>query len=101
MLGYRAAADLGKHVGDSITIEDSTYTVTGIFSTGQVFGDTASMLPLTTLQAEERKPGTVTLLFVRIKPGSTSTASAIRSRPICRSWRRCEPSPTSVGSTAT
>ena len=70
MLGYRAAADLGKHVGDSITIEDSTYTVTGIFSTGQVFGDTASMLPLTTLQAEERKPGSVTLLFVRIKPGA-------------------------------
>jgi putative ABC transport system permease protein len=70
MLGYRAAADLGKHVGDTITIEDTTYNVTGIFSTGQVFGDAASMLPLTTLQAEERKPATVTLLFVRIKPGA-------------------------------
>jgi putative ABC transport system permease protein len=70
MLGYRAAADLGVHVGDRITIEDNTYKVTGIFSTGQVFGDAASMLPLTTLQAEERKPGSMTLLFVRIKPGA-------------------------------
>ncbi|MGZ4671880.1 MAG: ABC transporter permease [Ilumatobacteraceae bacterium] len=70
MLGYRAASDLGKHVGDSITIEDNKYKITGIYSTGQVFGDAASMLPLTTLQAEERKPGNVTLLFVRIKPGA-------------------------------
>lgn len=69
MLGYRAAADLNKKVGDKIQIEDYAYTVTGIFSTGQVFGDSASMLSLTTLQAEERKPGSVTLLFVRVKPG--------------------------------
>ena len=70
MLGYRAAADLGKHVGDSITIEEHTYKVVGIFSTGQIFGDKASMLPLTTLQAEERTPSNLTLLFVRIKSGT-------------------------------
>lgn len=70
MIGYRAASDLGLHPGDTIKIEDNVYNITGIFSTGQVFGDSASMLPLTTLQAEERKPGSVTLLFVRIKPGS-------------------------------
>ena len=70
MLGYAAAADLGVHVGGTIDIDGDLYTVTGIFSTGQVFGDSASMLPLTTLQAEERKPGSMTLLFVRTRPGA-------------------------------
>jgi putative ABC transport system permease protein len=69
MLGYRIAADLHIPVGGTIDIGGDVYTVTGIFSTGQVFGDSASMLPLTTLQAEERKPGSMTLLFVRTKPG--------------------------------
>ena len=69
MLGYRAARDLKKNVGDSITIDPDTYTVVGIFSTGQVFGDSASMLPLRQLQSVERKPGIVSLAFVRVKPG--------------------------------
>ncbi len=69
MLGYRAAADLGKNVGDDFAIGDTTYRVVGIFSTGQVFGDSAAMLPLSTLQAEERKAGSMTLIFVRTKPG--------------------------------
>lgn len=70
MLGYRAARDLGKEVGDSFAIESDTYTVVGIFSTGQVFGDSASMIPLRRLQAGERKPGVVSLAFVRVKPGT-------------------------------
>lgn len=69
MLGYRAAADLGKKVGDDFAIGDTTYRVVGIFSTGQVFGDSAAMLPLSTLQAEERKAGSMTLIFVRTKAG--------------------------------
>jgi putative ABC transport system permease protein len=44
--------------------------VVGIFATGQEFGDSASMLPLTTLQANERKPGDVTIAFVRVVPGT-------------------------------
>jgi putative ABC transport system permease protein len=70
MLGWRAAEDLNKHVGDRFYLDGVTYTVTGIYSIGQVFGDSGSMLPLTTLQAHERKPGTVTLAFVRVKPGT-------------------------------
>jgi putative ABC transport system permease protein len=70
MLGYRAARDLNKSVGDTVTIERNTFRVVGIFSTGQVFGDSASMLPLQTLQGLERKPGNVTLIFVKVKPGT-------------------------------
>jgi putative ABC transport system permease protein len=69
MLGYRAARDFGKKVGDEFVIEDNTFRVVGIFQMGEVFGDSASMLPLVTLQAMERKPGNVTLIFVRVKEG--------------------------------
>jgi putative ABC transport system permease protein len=74
MLGYRAARDLGKTVGDTVTLDSVDYVVVGIFSTGQVFGDSASMLPLPKLQAEERKPGDVTLMFVKVKPGANIDA---------------------------
>lgn len=70
MLGYRAARDLKKTVGDTVVFDQDTYEVVGIYSTGQVFGDSASMLPLHRLQADERKPGVVTLVFVRTTPGA-------------------------------
>ncbi len=70
LLGHRAARDLHKSVGDMIDIDGLNFRVVGIFSTGQVFGDSASMLPLPALQARERKPGTVTLAFVLAKKGA-------------------------------
>jgi putative ABC transport system permease protein len=70
MLGFRAAADLHKDVGDSLDIDGDVYKVVGLFSTGQVFGDSAAMRPLSVLQGEERKPGSMTLLFVRAKAGA-------------------------------
>ena len=69
MLGWQAAEDLGKHVGDTVRIDKTTYRVVGIYSIKQVFGDAASMLPLITMQANERKPGTVTLMAVKARPG--------------------------------
>ena len=73
MLGYRAADNLGKQVGDSIVLDSTSYKITGIFSVGNDFGDSGVMLPLPTLQANERKPGSVTLAFVRLAPGTTAT----------------------------
>jgi len=70
MLGYRAAGNLNKNVGDMITVDNVSYRIVGIFSTGQVFGDEASMLPLAKLQTEDRKPGEVTLVFVTVKSGT-------------------------------
>jgi putative ABC transport system permease protein len=74
MLGFRASRDLHKSVGDTINIDGNDFRVVGIFSTGQVFGDSASMLPLTALQTYERKPGSVTLAFVKVKPGADVAA---------------------------
>jgi putative ABC transport system permease protein len=70
MLGYRAARSLDRAVGDQLTIDDDTYTVVGVFATDQEFGDAASMLPLVTLQAQQRQPGNVTLAFVRVATGT-------------------------------
>lgn len=70
MLGWQAAQDLGKRVGDSLTFDRKTYRVVGIYSIRQVFGDAASMFPLVSLQATERKPGTVTLVAVKVQPGA-------------------------------
>jgi putative ABC transport system permease protein len=78
MLGHRAALGQRKSVGDMINIDGSDFRIVGIFSTGQVFGDSASMLPLTALQGMERKPGDVTLAFVKVKPGSD--IDGLRSR---------------------
>ncbi len=78
MLGFRASRDLHKSVGDSVNIDGNDFRVVGIFSTGQVYGDSASMLPLTALQSLERKPGDVTLAFVKVKPGAD--VDSLRSR---------------------
>src|SRR4030042_1817685 len=61
--------EVQEEVGDTLYGEDQEqeFRVVGIFSTGQVFGDSASMLPLVALQGLERKPGNVTLAFVNGK----------------------------------
>jgi len=74
MLGYSASSDLGKSVGDTINIDGNNFRVVGIYRVGNVFGDSASMLPLAALQTYERKPGNVTLAFVKTKPGANIDA---------------------------
>jgi putative ABC transport system permease protein len=78
MLGYRAARDFSKHVGDVFTFSRNTYRVTGIYSIGNAFGDAAAMLPLPTLQAYERQPDALTAIFVRVRPGVS--VAALRRR---------------------
>jgi putative ABC transport system permease protein len=69
MLGWRAAKDFGVGVGDKFTIEERTFRIVGLFSTGNAVGDAAGMFPLTDLQAWKRLPGVLTLAFVVTKPG--------------------------------
>ena len=78
MLGWRAAANLGLHVGDTIRIVSTTYRIAGIYSTGQALGDTGAMLPLAWFQAYQRQPAQYTLLFARITPGASVTAVQAR-----------------------
>ena len=71
MLGWQAAQDIHKKVGDLVKIGTSSFRVVGLYDLKQVSGDTASMFPLIALQASERKPGTVTLVAVKVSAGAS------------------------------
>jgi putative ABC transport system permease protein len=45
--------------------------VVGIYSAGIAYGDAGRMWPLTALQAYNRVPGEVTLIFVNVTPGAS------------------------------
>lgn len=70
MLGWRAASDLGLHVGSLFKANGTVNTVTGIYSTGNSFGDDAAMFPLPAIQGYNRVPGIVTLIFVKVRHGA-------------------------------
>jgi putative ABC transport system permease protein len=77
MLGWRAAANLSKHVGDQVTLDHTRFTVVGVYSTGQALGDAGAMFPLAPFQAAQRQPSEVTLVFVRVRsPGEVAAARA-------------------------
>jgi putative ABC transport system permease protein len=71
MLGWRAAQNFGLHVGDRFSANGTWNTVVGIYSTGISYGDLGAMFPLTALQAYNRVPGAVTLIFVNVEPGAS------------------------------
>ncbi len=71
MMGWRAAQDFGLHVGDRFTANGTSNTIVGIYSTGIAYGDLGGMFPLTALQTYNRVPGTVTLIFVKLAPGTS------------------------------
>jgi putative ABC transport system permease protein len=71
MLGWQAADDIHKRVGDAVEMGGSSYRVVGLYSLRQVSGDTASMFPLIALQTSERKPGTVTMVAVKVRTGAS------------------------------
>ena len=74
MLGWRAASNLGLHVGSLFRANGTANTVVGIYSTGNSFGDAGAMFPLPAIQAYNRVPGIVTLVFVKTGPGYSSAA---------------------------
>ena len=78
MLGWRAASNLGLNVGDTFKANGAVNTVTGIYSTGNTFGDAAAMFPLPAVQAYNRVPGIVTLAFVKVTKGTSSSQVSAR-----------------------
>lgn len=78
LLGWRAAQNLGLHVGDTMRIVDHTYRIVGVYSTGQAFGDAGVMLPLAWFQTYQRQPSQYTLLFVIVTPGASIPAVQAR-----------------------
>ena len=74
LLGYVAAQDLGLHVGSSLILENNSFTVVGLYSTGQSLGDAGAMLPLAWFQTYQRQPSQYTLMFARVAPGASISA---------------------------
>jgi putative ABC transport system permease protein len=74
MMGWRAAQNFGVHVGSRFHANGAWNTVVGIYSTGISFGDLGAMFPLPALQAYNRVPGSVTLVFVKTDPGVSVAA---------------------------
>ena len=72
-LAHRAKTSACKP-GDTLTSRAGPKMVTGIFSTGNVFGDSAGMFPLVPFQAYERQPGGFSLVFVKVRRARTSPA---------------------------
>jgi putative ABC transport system permease protein len=89
MLGWRAAQNLGLHVGDEFQANGTKNRIVGIFSTGISYGDSAAMFPLPALQAYNRVPGSVSLVFVKIDPG-------YRSATVQRTLTRNQPELTTI-----
>jgi len=78
MLGWRAAANFGLRVGSRFHANGTWNTVTGIYSTGNSFGDAGAMFPLPAIQAYNRVPGIVTMAFVKVTKGVSPTTVARR-----------------------
>ena len=76
ILGYRAAENLGLHVGDRLAFGTNNYLIVGLFRTNNDIGNSAFMLPLVAMQAAEREAGDVTLVFVKTRPGTNIPALA-------------------------
>lgn len=75
MLGWQAAENLDKQVGSTLHVGTLTFTVVGIYNlSNEPFANAAAMFPLTTLQANTRKAGLVTLAAVKVTPGTPVAA---------------------------
>lgn len=70
MLGRNASKDLNAGVGDTVTLEDRKFTVTGIYQTGMLYEDAGAYAPLSAVQEIAGKTGVVTAVFVHLEPGA-------------------------------
>jgi len=78
LLGYQAARNLGKKVGDTFHLDNVTYKVVGLYQTGQSLGDQGAMFPLIGMQAHQRQSGQLSLLFVQVRAGVNVQAAQAR-----------------------
>ena len=68
----------GKKVGDTIRLLGRSFTVSGIYHSGDRFEDLGIVLPLHTVEALARRPGEITSVGVTVKLGASVKAVAAR-----------------------
>jgi putative ABC transport system permease protein len=70
VLGERAADDLGVRVGDTVTIDDRSFTVVGIYRTGVRIQDSGGYAPLATVEELTGRSGVVTAVYISVAAGA-------------------------------
>ena len=68
----------GKEVGDSVTVGTRTFTVDGVYHSGDRFEDLGFVLPLRTVESLARRPREITTVGVVVHLGSNADAVARR-----------------------
>jgi putative ABC transport system permease protein len=68
----------GKDVGDSIRVGSRTFTVDGVYHSGDRFEDLGFVLPLRTVETLARRPGEITTVGVVVHLGDNAKAIAHR-----------------------
>jgi putative ABC transport system permease protein len=68
----------GKRVGEAVQLGARTYTVAGIYHSGDRFEDLGLVLPLKTVEALAQRPGEITSIGVTAKLGTDAKALARR-----------------------
>jgi putative ABC transport system permease protein len=57
----------GDHVGQKLVLDHRTYTISGVYASGDRFEDVGVVLPLPTVEALAQRPGEVTSIGVIVK----------------------------------
>jgi putative ABC transport system permease protein len=68
----------GRDVGQSVRVGKRTFTVDGVYHSGDHFEDLGFVLPLRTVEAIARRPGEITTVGVVVHLGRNATAVAHR-----------------------
>jgi putative ABC transport system permease protein len=78
MLGEEAARSLGADVGDRVELDRRAFRVVAVYRTEDTIRAGGAVAPLRVVQQVARKPGLVTMVYVRVAPGSAPAEVAAR-----------------------
>ncbi|MEW6716148.1 MAG: ABC transporter permease [Chloroflexota bacterium] len=70
LLGASAAEALGKQVGDTLRIMDSTFRIVGLYETGETLEDNGAVILLSDAQVLLGKPQQVNFFYIQLKDAS-------------------------------
>ncbi|WP_321422543.1 ABC transporter permease [uncultured Methanobacterium sp.] len=76
IIGEMAAKNLNKTVGDTITLSNQTFTITGIYETGNFQDDRGIVMSLGKLQSLTGNTDQVSLILVKATNGTSSSTLA-------------------------
>jgi putative ABC transport system permease protein len=81
LVGKDLAAKNNLTVGKTFTAYDKTFTVSGIYSTGNTFQDSGIIMPLATVQTLSNQPGEISSVIAKVDSSDnvSATVSSLKS----------------------